>query len=779
MTRAILMASASALVASLAPMTATAQSVQPIPNPPTDAAPAVNGDAAATAEPTTQADDNRIGDIIVTATRRSEPLQRVPVAASVIGGENWAKTSNFSLENVAQAVPSVTFESTTSTRNNTIRIRGVGSSTTSSGVEPSTSTILDGLVLIRSGQAAATNLIDINRIEVLRGPQGTLFGKNASVGVINITTLDPAREVGGRVDAFITDDHERQLRGTLTGPLTDTLSARVSGFYRTYDGNVLNVFNGEKQNATEVGGGRAKILWEPITKLQVRLFADYTRNSSTCCARPLRRLDVTNTKGAAERAGLLPVVPGIENTRVNTDVEPVDSYTGANFGGQIDYQLGDYTLTSITGHQYFKIRQQLDDDLTSTGPIAGGQAFKQAITSVETVKGNTQELRLTSPTGGFFDFVAGAYYLDATIRQVSDNLRTRIAVPTRQYSVYDSSTQFRNYAAYGQGNFHFTERFSALFGARYTMDRVRNSYVRTDDPVAPFRSGSTAYALQNRKNDFSLKAGLQYQVTPRIFAYGTFAQGYKGPGFNVASNGLAANAALRPETSDNYELGLKSRFFDNRLSLNIALFDSSFSDFVVNAIDPATNSVQLVNAAKLHSRGVEADFDLRIGRSLSVFGGAAYVKATFDIANTPCFDNQTNAQGCFNITPSVRVQNIVDGDLPLSPDFKANIGVNYALIVPDFPFDLDFKANAVYTGSQQFSLNQDPTRTQGAYTLVDAAIAFTTKDKRLTIELFGKNLTDRFYISGIGTPTELTGSSLQFIPRDSSRYFGLRGTLDF
>lgn len=724
-------------------------------------------------------DDNRIGEIIVTATRRAQPLQRIPVAASVIGGENWERTSNFSLENVAQSVPSVTFESTTSARNNTVRIRGVGSSTSSSGVEPSTSTVLDGVVLIRSGQAAAANLIDISRIEVLRGPQGTLFGKNASVGVVNIVTMDPTRDFSGRVDGLLTEDGERQIRGSVSAPISDTLSARLSAFYRKYDGNVRNVFDGDKQNAAENFGVRGKLLWRPTEDLSIRLSADYGQNDSNCCARPLRNLNLTNPRAVVEGRFLLPVVAGPRNRLVNTDVEPNDSYKSDTFAAEVNYELGGYTLTSITAHQDFKINQQIDDDLTSIGPVAGGQTFKQRITSVEDVNGDTQEFRLTSPTGGPFDFVAGLYFLDAKIRQVSSNFRRRLAVPNNQVSTYDTTTNFRNYAAFGQLNYHLTEELTVLLGGRYTIDRVRNRYVRIDDPVAPFRSGSTSYDLTSKEKDFSVKTGIQYQVTPRVFTYATFAEGYKGPGFNVASNGLAPNARLKPETSKNYELGAKTRLLDNRLAFNIALFQSNFEDFVVNAIDPATNSVQLVNAASLRTRGAEIDFDLRVGRNLSVYGGVAYVKATVDIENTPCYDFQTLDQGCFNLTPTTRVQNIEDGDLPLSPDWKFNVGANYAIPLPDMPFDINLRGNVVYTGRQQFSLNQDPTRIFGAYALVDAAVAFTSKDDRFTFEVFGRNLTDKFYVTGIATVTELTGASLQFIPRDSSRYFGARLSATF
>ncbi len=770
-----------AVVFAINPLTAQAAPASPQENSSTaGGAPKVNGDAQATAESPPRESTNEIGEIIVTATRRAEPLQRVPIAASVIGGENWAKTNNFSLENVAQLVPSVTFESTTSTRNNTVRIRGVGSSTTSSGVEPSTSTVLDGVVLIRSGQAAAANLIDISRIEVLRGPQGTLFGKNASVGVINIVTMDPTRDFSGRFDALITEDGERQVRGTVSAPLANTVAARVSAFYRKYDGNVLNVFNGEKQNDSENVGVRGKLLWTPTEDLTIRLSADYSRNDSNCCARPIRNLDLTNTRAVNEARFLLPVVPGPRNTRVNTDVKPNDSYNGNNFAAEITYDVGGgYTLTSITAHQDFEIDQQIDDDQTSIGPIIGGQAFKQRITSVEDVNGDTQEFRITSPTGDAFDFVAGLYFLDAKIRQESSSFRRRLAVPNNQESGFDSTTTFRNYAAFGQLNYHITEDLTALLGARYTIDRVRNRYVRADDPVAPFRSGNTAYDLTNKERDFSVKLGVQYQVTPRIFTYATFAEGYKGPGFNVASNGLARNAPLSPETSKNYELGVKTRLLENRLAFNVALFQSDFDDFVVNAIDFATNSVQLVNAGSLRTRGVEVDFDLRVGRSLSVYGGAAYIKATVDIENTPCYNLQTLDQGCFNLTPTRRVQNIRNGDLPLSPDWKFNVGANYAITLPDLPFDIDLRGNVVYTGRQQFALNQDPTRTLGAYTLFDAAIAFTTKDDNYTFELFGRNLTDKFYVSGIGNVSGLDGTSLQLIPRDSSRYFGARFSAAF
>ncbi len=764
---------ASAVIAFSAPAHAQSVPAQPLAG---DAAP---GAAVAQSATASDASSGGIGDIVVTAQRRVETLGTVPVAATVVGGEEWAKSLSFSVEDLEKISPSLTFDSTTSARNNSVRIRGIGTNTTSSGIEPSTSTVIDGVVLIRSGQSSSAQLLDLERIEVLRGPQGTLFGKNASAGVVNVVTANPSREFGINADALATDDEEYQFRATATGPITESLSGRISGFYRNFDGNVTNVRNGSRLNGAKSFGVRGKLLFDPGGGSTALLTVDYGRTKSNCCARPINRLNlavpatVAGFGRAAVERPFLGVNPTFDNRQVDNDTPSKDNSRSLITAAEINLALGnDFTLTSISAYQRYTISQQLDDDQTGNAPVAGGQTFKQVILSDEKTDGVTQELRLTSPLWGPVDFVAGLYYFDASVLQTSSNARRRVAVPQNQLSTFTSKTNFLNYAAFGQVNLHPFEGVTVLLGGRFTHDKVDNLYNRVDDPVAPFRSGSTNYNLSQSSDDFSWKGGLQYKASRDAFFYATYAQGYKGPGFNVASNGTTADPPVRPETAESYEVGTKIKLFDRRLALNIALFDAKYRDFAVTAVDTVTNSVRLVNAATLKTRGVEVEGELRPVRGLSITGAVGYIDSAITVLGTPCYDLQTAATGC-TVRPVVgRLQDVVDGAVPNAAKWKWNIGASWE--IPVGGLNIIPRANYSWTGRQQFLLNQNPDGIQGGFGILDAGIAVSTADDRYTIEVFVKNALDRFYVNSVGNVSDLPGSTFSFIPRDADRYFGLR-----
>lgn len=769
----------SALLASATCGIAQPALAQSVPAQPSAGAQTPPGPGAEDALPEEAASDG-IGDIIVTAQRRRETLGTVPVAATVIGGEEWAKSGSFSVEDLEKISPSVTFDSTTSARNNSVRIRGIGTNTTSSGIEPSTSTVIDGVVLIRSGQSSSAQLLDLERIEVLRGPQGTLFGKNASAGVVNIVTSNPSRDFSVSADALVTDDEEYQVRATATGPLSEQFSARLSGFYRNFEGNVTNVRDGSKLNGAESYGARGKLLFDPGAVGTALLTVDYGRTTSNCCARPINRLNlaVPNTvngfgRAAVELPFLAPVTVTNDNRTVNNDTQSKDDSESLIAAMEINLDLGnDFTLTSISAYQRYTISQQLDDDQTGNAPVVGGQTFKQVVRSDEKTDGVTQELRLTSPLWGPVDFVAGLYYFDASVLQTSPNIRRRVAVPQNQISSFTSKTNFLNYAAFGQLNLHPIDNVTVLLGGRFTRDRVDNQYRRIDDPVAPFRSGTLSYALRQSNSDFSWKAGLQYKASTDAFFYGTYSQGYKGPGFNVASNGTRADPPVRPETAESYEVGTKIKLFNRRLALNIALFDATYSDFAVTAVDTITNSVRLVNAATLKTRGLEVEGELRPIGGLSITGALGYIESSITVLGTPCYDLQTAAQGCTVRGTAGRLQDIVDGAVPNAAEWKWNVGASWE--IPLGGLNITPRANYSWTGRQQFLLNQNPDGIQGAFGILDAGIAVSDSDARYTVEVFVKNALDRFYVNSVGNVFDLPGSTFSFIPRDAGRYFGLR-----
>ena len=308
-----------------------------------------------------------LDQIIVSATRRDEDVQRVPVAVSILSGADLERANRTNVNSIASQVPTVNFRTQSSNKDTSLFIRGVGTISTSPGVESSVSTVIDGVVYGARGQATL-DLLDIERVEILRGPQGTLFGKNASAGVISIVTRAPSSQPGGFFDlSYFGGGDEIRVRSGVAGQLSKSVSASFSGLYATYDGNVKNVRNGENVNGYRHTGGRAKFQIEPSDDLRITLSADYVHSNddvqmvitgTTLTAYPTGA--VTHNPGFA--AALGPVVPRPDNRSINSDMHTHVEDDNWGVAAQVDWQIGDYTLTSITAFRNWNNVQFQDGD---------------------------------------------------------------------------------------------------------------------------------------------------------------------------------------------------------------------------------------------------------------------------------------------------------------------------------------------------------------------------------------------------------------------------------
>ncbi|MFN9579848.1 MAG: TonB-dependent receptor, partial [Novosphingobium sp.] len=301
------------------------------------------------AQDTANEDENAPGEIVVTAQKRSENVQEVPVAVSVLSGERLAEASRPSIESASQMVPSLNFLKSGTTLNQTIFLRGVGTATFSIAGEPSVSTVVDGVVYSRSGEAFS-DMVDVAQMEVLRGPQGTLFGKNASAGVINITTQMPKMEFGGNLEASYFDRNEFRLKGAVNLPLGQDLAARLTAFYGEYDGNIRNTTTNEWVNGYKHWGVRGQFLYEPSDDLRLYLAADDSKNDDDCCADIIATGPLTGAGAPTTSLGFL-ALPAPLGADTRTDAQNQVTATkeegwGVSFQGE--FALGEHTLTSIT-----------------------------------------------------------------------------------------------------------------------------------------------------------------------------------------------------------------------------------------------------------------------------------------------------------------------------------------------------------------------------------------------------------------------------------------------
>lgn len=795
MKRAILMAGAASL-ALLISTPALAQSANSAP-------------AAATG------DDS--GEIIVTAQKRSERLQDVPLAVTVVGGDVLAATGKVSLEGAQYLVPSLNFLKSGTTLNQSLFLRGVGTANFSIAGEPSVSTVLDGVVFSRAGEAFS-DLLDIERIEVLRGPQGTLFGKNASAGVINIVSKRPTREFSGYGELGFFTDSEYRARGAINVPLAENVWSRLSGYYSNYDGNIRNVTTNSLVNGWEHYGGRLQIEAEPTSNLSLMFIADYHRNNDDCCAEVIGTppiigatgLPTTNVSTLA-----LPTPLGDATRQVAQNLITATRETGYGFSLQGDYTVGQHVITSITSYRNWRNTEIRDGDFLPSAFIGFNQLHDFGPQTGHTV---TQEIRLTSPGKQFFDYVIGGFYSNAVSERSFTRDVTRCTAapgatipagsltpcssPLAAPSTFPSGTAvfgstFDNIAIFGQGTLNVASWVRLIGGVRYTSDNLDVFHSRVSrnlDMVAGVPVGTAGiqpnfdqgvfdspgvngvvtatngvrFTARTNATNVSGKAGFQADLTDNNIAYFTYSRGYKGPAFNVFFN-LTKNGTnvIAPETSNAYEVGLKNTFLDGRLIINIAGFHATYNNFQANNPDLVAGVVvtRFTNAGRVSTRGVEVDASFRPIPDLNFSGGIAYTDAKVD--------GFRPVPGGASIPPGT--------PLGFAPKWKGNLSVDYRIRTGGMA-DVYLGAQGSFQSSQLSLFAADAVQrrlgTIDAYGLVNLTAAIATNDDKYRLTFQVRNLFDQSFAAAItnGGP----GGAYRYqIPRDADRYYGVTGRVNF
>lgn len=395
--------------------------------------------AADEQEPTLQS-------VTVTATRREESLQKVPVAVSVLEGEQLERDNRNGVASIAQQVPSLNFRTGASNKDTSLFVRGVGTISTSPGVEPTVATVIDGVVYARPGQATL-DLLDLERIEVLRGPQGTLFGKNASAGVLNITSKAPTAQTHGFIDQSFYSGNESRTRFGIGGSLVpEVLKGSISTLFGSYDGNVDNRHNGQEVNGYNHKGVRGKLEFTPNDDVKLTLIADYMQSHDDA-----PNGVVSKSLNPAFSNALRPVRASSDNRDINTDTRSHVQDTNKGLSAQLDWNLGDYTLTSITAWRGWDNIQYQDGDRLGTVTAAfpgtadkGDLAFDQY----------SQELRLASPKDEFLEYVGGLFYMHGKDEETYQ--RTLTTTTRVDRGIADYSTTSDSYAVFGETTLNFT-----------------------------------------------------------------------------------------------------------------------------------------------------------------------------------------------------------------------------------------------------------------------------------------------------------------------------------
>jgi iron complex outermembrane receptor protein len=537
-----------------------------------------------------------VDEIMVTAQKRAENVQDVPLAITAVRGEALASMNITQPQQLSLIDPSVRFKQSLSSSASGLTIRGVGTSSFSAGIEQSISTVVDGVVL--ADPASLATLADVERVEILRGPQGMLFGKNASAGLVHFITNRPKlNENSGQLHLQYGERGEEVLQAIGNLAVSDTLALRLVATHNQRDGLIRNV---AKDNAftdpQDVSTLTLKALWRPSDDLTVYFSADRTDNDAFCCSSTWRK--VTPGYAPAVTNARYGVVAGPKNFQVAANGPSQGKSTAQGGTLQIDYGLGEHTLTSISAYRSVKREAFYDGDLTTVSYVdTNGGAGKTDWLS--------QELRLTSPIGEHFDYVAGLYLFHS---KASSLIRQRgqlswitpatngVVVPVIPGAplgaIFETSTyndiNSTSFAGFGQVGLHITPKLDLIAGARVTRDEITLDYHRAPTPGAVYIPGSVTLDLHQEvdNTNTSWRIGPRYNFSDDIMAYATVSRGYKGPGFSglSAANSLA-DQRVQPEIPTSYEAGMKAAFLDRRLIVNANVYSTTVKNFQAQVSD--------------------------------------------------------------------------------------------------------------------------------------------------------------------------------------------------
>ena len=621
---------------------------------------------AASAQADEEGETRRLQTVTTTATKREQTLQDVPVAVSVVGEEVIERSEIQDLIDLQSVVPSLTVTQRADAASTNFFIRGFGNGALNPGIEPSVGVFIDGVYRSRSA-AQISDLPNVQRVEVLRGPQSTLFGKNASAGVVSVVTRAPQFEQSGSVSASIGNFNLARVRGDITGPLSENVAFSLSGSYNTRDGFFDDVVRDTDTNNRDRWGIRGQLLIEPSEDLSLRFIADYDEVDEECC---------TGTNFVTGPVGPLITALGgqvAENDPFSfqsfTNIELLNDIQNSGLSLQADYDVGFAELTSITAYRNHERAIVADSDFT-------GADLSTTSGEIE-INTFTQELRLTSTGDGPIDWMVGGFYFDESfdrtsralfgddIRAFADVLSSGFLATAEQFAFgvpvgtffnggegeeVDLEMENQAWSIFGTLDWHLTDQLTATVGLNYTEDEkdfsgqavfnepfgaldLATIEANTMLPVTllsglqfirPFQDFPNIVENgQTKDDDLTYTLRLAYDVNENLNVYGSFATGFKASSVNISRDsrplaadlpalvaaGIAVNnlgtgsRATEPESSEVIELGVKGSY-DN-VSFNLAIFDQKIENFQTSVLVGV--DFAFLNADEQATTGIEAD----------------------------------------------------------------------------------------------------------------------------------------------------------------------------
>ncbi len=711
--------------------------------------------------------DTALGKVTVTARRREEDSQKVPTPITVLGGETLEAQRISRVQDLQQVLPSVNV-AYIHARQSSVAVRGIGNNPASDGLEGSAGIYLDNVYLGRPGMAVF-DLLDIEQLELLRGPQGTLFGKNTTAGVLNISTRAPTFTAERTVEVSGGQDGYFQGRGTVSGPLGETLAGRLSAYRTRDDGYIKNIHDDNYLNGGERQGARGQLLFEPNEDFSLRWIADYNEEDSSNGSMVVY--------GGAERfwqrAALVGASPLRDPQRRKVNINGRQHVSVHQGGSSLEANwnlAGGYRLTSISAYRYWHFTPANDEQLNvsainDTGVEVHDRQF-------------SQEIRLASPTGGAFDYVVGAYAFRQNLGNKTFTsygpladlylLGANLGALNDTYSKANGKIETDSFALFAQGTWHLTERLDFTAGLRGTYEE-KSAKVERFAPLGGAAVGGVGAAVRNgqlgaydsgdlSQYNFAPSAllSLSYQFSDDLLGYASLSHGEKSGGVNLAVGSAPSAGAdsllVGPERANDAELGLKSTLFDRRLLLNANLFWIGIHGYQATTLYQAPGSTQLVqvlaNAGSVRSRGLEFEATALPLRGLTLNFNGSYNDVTYlSFKDAPCPAEVSTRPGAPS-SCDLTGQRVVGAS-----KWIANLNGEYQWRLDD-RFQPYVSASYAYRSAAEGTLdNSDLSKIDG-YALVNLAAGLRSDlgDGQLDTSVWLKNAFDKdYYLSAFAS----------------------------
>lgn len=752
----------------------------------------------------TQADDGAplaLESVTITARRRSEDSQSVPSPTSSVSGDDLAVNRISQVQDLQQVLPS-TNAAFMHPRVSSVAVRGIGSNPANEGLEGSVGLYLDNVYLGRPGMLAI-DLVDLEQVDLLRGPQGTLFGKNTTAGVLNISTKKPSFTPENSVELSLGNRGYYQSLASFSGPLNDSVAGRLSLAKTHDDGWLKNAYDGQRYDSIDRQGIRGQLLVKPGADFDLRLSADYNNQDDTQGTlvpygfgpvKPGGR----SLQAAALAAGAAAIQTDPKKYEVNFNGEQRVKVDQGGASAEANWHLASgFALTSITAWRFWNFDPKNDNDYTTASGLRDGSIHVKDTQF-------SQELRLASPKNPLFDYVVGAYYFyqdieDNQINRLGDkadqlilntNAFNGIALGNGETGSHGKATT-NSYALFGQGNLHLSERLDYTAGLRYSYETKEGrtysdpltGVVATTNPTILATRNAVAKAWDSGNltvdgGSWSYLNTLAYRFSERLLGYTSFSHGEKSGGINISGVGLYTvdSLLIKPEKSDNFEVGFKSQWLNRRLLVNANYFLTQVSDYQANSwVLPAGGSSRkllLINAGDVESQGVEIDIKALPLRGLALNLNGSYNHARYSkFTNAPCSAEAVAAGATSCDLSGARVVG--------SPDWIVNLGARYDFMVSE-GISQYVAANYAWRSSAEGYIDDSQFARIPAYGLLNLAVGWhiPSGSNSWDVSLWARNALDQHYFQ-LAQTVQTTNSGAYAASAGAPRTVGLSARYNF